>query len=119
MKIIRILRQLGKGDKASSEEMYGILSDCINRADSGINAGYAVIYECVKCISTIYPNPTLLDVAATAISRFMESTNHNLKYLGVTGLAAIVKDYPKYAANHQLAVVECLSDSDETLQVSR
>jgi len=28
----------------------------------------------------------------------------------------IVKDHPQYAAAHQLAVVECLSDPDETLQ---
>lgn len=95
MKIVRILAVLGKGDKASSEGMYAILSECISRADSGINAGFAIIAEVVKCVATIYPNPTLLDVAANAISRFMESNNHNLKYLGVTGLASIVKDHPK------------------------
>lgn len=33
---------------------------------------------------------------------FIGSDNHNLKYLGVKGLAAIVKDHPRYAAQHQV-----------------
>ena len=96
--------------------MYAILADTVKRADTGINAGFAIVYEVVKAVTIIYPNTTLLDVAAEAISRFMESSNHNLKYLGVTGLAMIVKDHSQYAAAHQLAVVECLDDPDETLQ---
>merc|ERR1719245_2724020 len=32
------------------------------------------------------------------------------------GLAAIVNDHPRYATAHQMAVVECLEDPDETLK---
>ena len=48
--------------------------------------------------------------------RFIRSDSHNLKYIGIKGLAAIVKEHPRYAADHQLAVVDCLEDSDETLK---
>lgn len=57
-----------------------------------------------------------METAAEAISRFIQSRSHNLKYLGVTGLALIVESHPQYAAQHQLAVMDCLEDPDETLQ---
>lgn len=55
-----------------------------------------VVYEAVRTVTTIYPNPLLLDAAATAISRFIRSESHNLKYIGIKGLAAIVNDHPRY-----------------------
>lgn len=114
--ILRILSLLGRGDQSSSEGMYEVLVDVMRRADTGINVGYAIVYECVRTITTIYPNPLLLDAAATAISRFIRSDSHNLKYIGIKGLAIIVKDHPKYAADHQMAVIDCLEDPDETLK---
>ena len=116
MKLVRILATLGKNDAQASNGMYEILSDCLKRADVGVNAGYAVMYECVRTITTIYPNPTLLDAAADAISRLLGSRAQNLRYLGLTGLAGIVEGHPKYAAAHQMAVIECLEDTDETIQ---
>lgn len=116
MKIVRILSVIGKNDMASSEGMYEILVDCLRKAEeSGINASNAIVYECIRCITNIYPNPVLLDAAGASISRFLSSKVQNLRYLGVTGLASIVERHPKYAADHQLAVIECLEDQDETL----
>lgn len=116
MNLLRILSLLGRGDKVSSEGMYEVLVDVMKRADTGINIGYAIVYEVVKTITSIYPNVMLLDAAATSISRFIRSESHNLKYIGVKGLAAIVKDHPKYAVDHQMAVIDCLEDKDETLK---
>ena len=116
MQLLRILATLGQADQAASEGMYEVLLEVMRRADTGISVGYAIIYECVRTVTTIYPNAMLLDAAAGSIARFIKSDNHNLKYLGVTGLAAIVKDHPKYAAEHQMAVIDCLEDPDETLK---
>jgi AP-4 complex subunit epsilon-1 len=77
---------------------------------------HLIVYECVNAVTTIYPNATLIDAAATAISRFIRSDSHNLKYVGIKGLANIVKDHPSYATDHQLAVIDCLEDPDETLK---
>ncbi len=114
--LLRILARLGHSDQRTSEGMYEVLVDVMRRADTGINVGYAIVYECVRTVTAIYPNTVLLDAAASSIARFIGSDNHNLKYLGVKGLAAIVKDHPRYAAQHQLAVIDCLEDPDETLK---
>jgi len=116
MGILRILALLAAGDAQYSSDCYEVVSECLKRADVGANAGYAVVYECIRTITHMYPNPTLLEAAAESISRFISSRSHNLKYLGVTGLASIVESHPQYAAAHQMAVVECLEDPDETLQ---
>ena len=116
LKLIRILGLLGQADHSTSQGMYEVLNTTLKNADAGINAGYAIVYECCFTICKIYPNPTLLDAAADAISRFMQSRSNNVKYLGVTALAQMVEQHPKYAAQHQLAVLDCLEDSDETLQ---
>jgi len=116
IKLLQLLATLGNNDKRGSEAMYEVLGECMRRADTGTNIGYAVVYEVVKTITTIWPDATLLDAAASAISRFITSDSYNLKYLGVTGLAAVVREHPKYAAQHQMAVIECLEDPDETLK---
>lgn len=54
--------------------------------------------------------------AAEMISTFLKSSNHNLKYVGIDGLARIVRINPKYAAEHQLAVIDCLEDPDDMLK---
>jgi AP-4 complex subunit epsilon-1 len=69
IQLVRILGILGRGDAQASAGMYEIVRETMKKADTGINAGYAIAYECIKTIVSIYPNPTLLDSAADAISR--------------------------------------------------
>ena len=96
IKLLQILGILGTADQSASEGMYEVIHEVMRRADTGINVGYAIMYECVRTVTTIYPNTTLLNAAADSIARFMESENHNLKYLGVNSLASIVRfDFPK------------------------
>lgn len=116
IKLLCILGYLGHADQKTSQLMYDVLRDIMQRSDTGVNVGYAIIYECVKTITKIYPHDALLELASNNISKFISSENHNLKYLGVTGLAAIVQMNPKYAAPHQMVVVDCLEDPDETLK---
>merc|ERR1719285_477786 len=114
--LLQILGKLGHADLNASEGMYEVLHETLRRADIGINVGYAIIYECVKTITSIYPNPQLLAEAAKCTSRFITSDNHNLKYMGVNALASIVQVNPKYVSEHQMVVIDCLEDPDETLR---
>lgn len=116
LKLLQILAVLGASDKNASEGMYEILREVMKRADIGINVGYAIVYECTRTVTSIYPDPALIEDAASSISRFITSDNHNLKYLGVNALASIVQIDSKYAAEHQLVVIDLLEDPDETLK---
>lgn len=81
-----------------------------------MNIGFALLYQCVYTIATIYPNQGLLENAALCVSKFLESTSNNLKYMGITLLSIIFKNYPKILDEHQITVIDCLESKDETLR---
>ena len=76
----------------------------------------AITYECIRTITTIYPRQSLIQKAANSISRFLLASNNNWKYLGINALASLVQVEPKFALDHQMTVIECLDDPDETLK---
>ena len=76
----------------------------------------AISYECIKTISSIYPNSGLISKAAKTIARFVAASNNNWKYLGITALASLVLINPQYAVDYQGVVIDCLDDPDETLK---
>ncbi|XP_040989498.1 AP-4 complex subunit epsilon [Juglans microcarpa x Juglans regia] len=116
IRLLKILALLGSGDKQASENMYTVVGDILRKCDSSSNIGNAVLYECVCCVSSIYPNPKLLEAAADVISRFLKSDSHNLKYMGIDSLGRLIKMSPEIAEQHQLAVIDCLEDPDDTLK---
>lgn len=116
IKLLKILAVLGANDKAASEHMYAVLTDVLKRSDSGINIGNAILYECCCTITSIYPSTKLLVTCADITSRFLKSENHNLKYMGIDALGRVVKINPEFANEHQLAVIDCLEDPDDTLK---
>ena len=56
-------------------------------------------------------------MASATIARFLQSETHNLKYIGITGLASIVKIDAKHTLEYQGLVVDCLEDTDDTLKI--
>ncbi|KAL2517322.1 AP-4 complex subunit epsilon [Abeliophyllum distichum] len=116
IKLLKILSLLGNGDKKSSEQMYTILGDIMRKCDSASNIGNAVLYECICCVCSIHPNPKLLESAADTISKFLKGDSHNLKYLGIDALGLLIRISPEIAEQHQLAVIDCLEDPDDTLK---
>ena len=115
--ILEILSMLGRDDQSSSENMYEILGQCLRRADdTGINIGYAIVYQCLKTICTIYPNSHLIELVSTTISRFLSSESPNLRCTGINGLTLIIQINPNYVMSHQKVIVDCLEENDETLK---
>uniref|UniRef100_A0A3Q3RLB0 AP-4 complex subunit epsilon n=1 Tax=Mastacembelus armatus TaxID=205130 RepID=A0A3Q3RLB0_9TELE len=122
IQLLRILSLLGKNDQSTSEIMYEVLDESLRRAEMNHNITYAILYECVKCIYTIYPKSDLLEKAAKCIGNFVLSPKINLKYLGLKALTYVVQQDPKLALQHQMTIIECLDHSDliikrETLEL--
>ena len=46
---------LGATDQASSEGMYEVILEVMRRADTGINVGYAIIYEVSRQLPAFIP----------------------------------------------------------------
>jgi len=116
IKILKILALLDAGDKHTSENMYSVLAEILKRSDANSNIGNAILYECICTITTIHVSPRLLEVATEITSRFVKSENHNYKYMGIDALGCIIKLNPDFAEKHQLAVIDCLEDPDDTLK---
>ncbi|KAK3162830.1 hypothetical protein QOZ80_1BG0094340 [Eleusine coracana subsp. coracana] len=116
IKLLKILAVLGSGDKQASGHMYTVLGDIFRKGDTTSNIGNAILYECICCISSIFPNPKMLEAAAETTSKFLKSDSHNLKYMGIDALGRLIKINPDIAEEHQLAVIDCLEDPDDTLK---
>ena len=116
IKLLKIMSLLGANDQSASEAMYEVVRTCLAKAESQGPAAYFVVYEALRTITLIYPSQELVGAAAASIGRFLRAENNNLKYLGITSLVAVVQVNPAYAAEHQMVVIECLDDPDETLK---
>ncbi|KAK9067866.1 hypothetical protein SSX86_011977 [Deinandra increscens subsp. villosa] len=116
IKLLKIMALLGSGDKKSSEQMYTVIGDIMRKSDTVSNIGNAVLFECICCISSIQPSPKLLETAADAIAKFLKSDSHNLRYMGINALGRLIQISPGIAEQHQLAVIDCLEDPDDTLK---
>lgn len=116
IKLLKLLALLGHANQRASEEMYEVLRQTLQAAEPKTTIGYAIMYECIKTITRIYPQKDLLAAAAENTSRFITSENRNLRYIGIDALSAIVSVNPEFAKEHQMVVIECLEDPDETMR---
>mmetsp|Transcript_20610 Transcript_20610/g.48958 ORF Transcript_20610/g.48958 Transcript_20610/m.48958 type:complete len:814 (+) Transcript_20610:300-2741(+) len=116
IKLLKLLAILGHANQRSSEEMYEVLREVMTRADMKTTIGFAIIFETVRTITRIYPQQQLLTAASDFTSRFLTSENRNVKCIGIDALSAIVQVNPEFAAQHQMVVIDCLEDPDETLK---
>ncbi|GJM92083.1 hypothetical protein PR202_ga08511 [Eleusine coracana subsp. coracana] len=79
IKLLKILAVLGSGDKQASGHMYTVLGDIFRKGDTTSNIGNAILYECICCISSIFPNPKMLEAAAETTSKFLKDPDDTLK----------------------------------------
>ncbi|KAM9271085.1 AP-4 complex subunit epsilon-1 isoform 1-T1 [Cariama cristata] len=116
IQLLRILGLLGKDDPRTSELMYDVLDESLRRAEINHNITYAILFECVQTIYTIYPKSELLEKAAKCIGKFVLSPKINLKYLGLKALTYVIQQDPNLALQHQMTIIECLDHPDPIIK---
>jgi AP-4 complex subunit epsilon-1 len=116
VQLLKIIAVLAGQDESASRKCVDALMETMKRADNNLNIGYAIIYEAVNTVTSLFPIPQLIEAAADYVAKFLTSNNSNFKYLGVTALSKIVKISPKYAQEHQAIVIACLEHSDDTIR---
>jgi AP-4 complex subunit epsilon-1 len=52
--------------------MYTVLGDIFRKGDTTSNIGNAILYESICCISSIFPNPKMLETAAETTAKFLK-----------------------------------------------
>ncbi|XP_041534887.1 AP-4 complex subunit epsilon-1 isoform X2 [Microtus oregoni] len=116
IQLLRILGLLGKDDQRTSELMYDVLDESLRRAELNHNVTYAILFECVHTIYSIYPKSELLEKAAKCIGKFVLSPKINLKYLGLKALTYVIQQDPSLALQHQITIIECLDHPDPIIK---
>ncbi|OCT86938.1 AP-4 complex subunit epsilon-1 [Xenopus laevis] len=116
IQLLRILRLLGKDDPRTSELIYDVLDESLRRAEINHNITYAILFECVQTIYTIYPKADLFEKAAKCIGKFVLSPKINLKYLGLKALTYVIQQDPNLALQHQMTIIECLEHPDPIIK---
>ncbi|XP_036298047.1 AP-4 complex subunit epsilon-1 isoform X4 [Pipistrellus kuhlii] len=116
IQLLRILRLLGKDDQRTSELMYDVLDESLRRAELNHNVTYAILFECVHTVYSIYPKSELLEKAAKCIGKFVLSPKINLKYLGLKALTYVIQQDPTLALQHQMTIIECLDHPDPIIK---
>ncbi|KAJ1610250.1 hypothetical protein OJ253_1290 [Cryptosporidium canis] len=87
-----------------------------NSTSNTTNISYAILESCIRTIASIRPNNELLGIVEELISKFINSDISYLKYIGIKCLSKISVIDPSYAIPHQIVVVDCLEDKDETIR---
>ncbi|XP_055991374.1 AP-4 complex subunit epsilon-1 [Sorex fumeus] len=116
IQLLRILGLLGKDDQRTSELMYDVLDESLRRAELNHNVTYAILFECVHTVYSIYPKAELLEKAAKCIGKFVLSPKINLKYLGLKALTYVIQQDPTLALQHQMTIIECLDHPDPIIK---
>ncbi|XP_075129552.1 AP-4 complex subunit epsilon-1 [Leptodactylus fuscus] len=116
IQLLRILRLLGKDDPGTSNLIYDVLDESLRRAEINHNITYAILFECVQTIYTIYPKSDLFEKAAKCIGKFVLSPKINLKYLGLKALTYVIQQDPNLALQHQMTIIECLDHPDPIIK---
>ncbi|KAK5602964.1 AP-1 complex subunit gamma-1 [Crenichthys baileyi] len=116
VRILRLLRILGRNNEAASDAMNDLLAQVATNTDSTKTVGNAVLYETVLTVLDIKSESGLRVLAVNILGRFLLNNDRNIRYIAMTSLQKIVATDHNAVQRHRGTIVDCLKDQDASVK---
>lgn len=116
VKILRLLRVLGRGDARTSEQINDILAQVATNTESAKNVGNSILYESVLTILEIEADSGLRVLGVNILGKFLTNKDNNIRYVALNTLIKVVAVEPNAVQRHRNTILECLRDPDISIR---
>nr|PNR43621.1 hypothetical protein PHYPA_016002 [Physcomitrium patens] len=116
IKLLKLLRLVGRGDNESSDVMSDVLAQVATNTEGTKNAGKAILYECVLTIMAIEDIGGLRVLAINILGRFLANMDNNIRYVALNTLVKVVAVDNQAVQRHRATIVNCIKDSDISIR---
>lgn len=116
VKILRLLRILGRGDAQASETMNDILAQVATNTDGSKNVGNSILYETVLTVLEIEADTGLRVMAINILGKFLGNRDNNIRYVALNTLNKVVTMDTNAVQRHCNTILDCLRDGDISIR---